>query len=468
MKTTFIGHASILTEVDGATIISDPWWRGPCFGAQWWLYPTPYCQAFDPQNIDYIYISHGHNDHFHPGTLKTFSRSARILVSESINLADAIREMGFKVSVIKNDEVYTLTERATCRIIKTHGHDTLMAISDGVETCINLNDALHSAPADVQQHFIAKLKSLYPRIDYVFCGYGVASHFPNCYIIPGKDAETTAAKRQQHFNRQWVSIIHGLNPRFGFPFAADVIFLENSLFWANEPTHNSERPTEIFQQAYPNSSTRVLDIAPGFVVENGEALIKVLRQKLCAGVLKNTQTEAIKRANCYAHVDETAITRVKNLLQKNIDLCQRYFSAFDQDYRFLIKCHNASHAIDITKNGADITLGTIAEDKLIKHDYDVIYTTRLSYLKLSLSTKYGHEILFVGSGGIFEYKDKRDVGRRLNKELMVMMERQEECPSSRDNQPPEIVLIAKRIIKKLLGIKDQDLYDLQQWTIFRQ
>ena len=41
MQITFIGHASILIETKGLRIISDPWWLGSCFGAQWWIYPPP-------------------------------------------------------------------------------------------------------------------------------------------------------------------------------------------------------------------------------------------------------------------------------------------------------------------------------------------------------------------------------------------------------------------------------------------
>ena len=39
MKISFVGHASILVEANGIGILSDPWWQGPCFGVQWWIYP---------------------------------------------------------------------------------------------------------------------------------------------------------------------------------------------------------------------------------------------------------------------------------------------------------------------------------------------------------------------------------------------------------------------------------------------
>ena len=52
MKITFVGNAGILVEAGGVLVLSDPWWRGPCFGAQWWGYPLPYVEALESRKID--------------------------------------------------------------------------------------------------------------------------------------------------------------------------------------------------------------------------------------------------------------------------------------------------------------------------------------------------------------------------------------------------------------------------------
>lgn len=97
MKITFIGHASILADANGLTILSDPWWRGPCFGAQWWPYPLPRVDAIENRRLDYVYISHGHHDHLHPGTLATLDKRAKVLMSARLDLAAGIRALGFEV-----------------------------------------------------------------------------------------------------------------------------------------------------------------------------------------------------------------------------------------------------------------------------------------------------------------------------------------------------------------------------------
>src|SRR5262245_57509844 len=174
MRVTFIGHASVLVESNGVSILSDPWWNGPCFGAQWWLHPEPCLAVVEQRRPDYIYISHGHHDHFHPSTLKLFDRQTTVLVARDSDLGPAIQAMGSPVRTVAPDEECHLGSGVRCRIIPTHADDTLMTVTDGRETFVNANDALHACPTAVQDRFIELLRRQYPRVDYLFCGYGVA------------------------------------------------------------------------------------------------------------------------------------------------------------------------------------------------------------------------------------------------------------------------------------------------------
>lgn len=468
MRISFIGHASILIECDGIRILSDPWWSGPCFGAQWWTYPPPFLTPIveDPK-IDFIYISHGHHDHCHPGTLKTLSRDATVLVSNTLDLADEVRGLGFPVLPIAPDQVYQLTGSASCRIVPSEGGDTLMAVSDAKEVCLNLNDAMHAAHPNTQDRIIGELKDLYPQLDYVFCGYGMASHFPNCYVIPEKDRERSAARRQAYFNRQWSSIIDRLEPRFGFPFAADVALLEDDLIWANEPVHNSERPVDAFRIDHPDSTTRVVDIAPGFIIEDGEIRDERVRETLGADYLRKEYADSIRRANSYGQVTPEAIQEVKELITSNVALCTDYLNEFSGDYHALIKFRNSPNAISIAKKGKAFIIQVIDTDEHNEIDYDLIMTTRLPYLRWSLSKKYGDEIIFVGSGAIFEYMRRDRVKAALHKELRVIVTLHDSAPKSRFGDSSPHVFHLKRFIKSMLGLQEKDLYGLDDWTVYR-
>lgn len=461
MKITFVGHASILVETGGVRILCDPWWRGPCFGAQWWTYPAPFTAPV-AEGIDYIYVSHGHHDHFHPGTLRTLPRTATGLVSASIGLAADFRQLGFNVVEIDDLTAHELGKGVRCRIIETHGADTLLAIEDGEEVCVNLNDALHAAPAPVQDEFIGRLRSLYPRIDYLFCGYGVASHFPNCYEIPGKDREATAARRQAYFTGQWSRIAAALAPRFAFPFAADVALLEHDLLWANLPTHNSRRPIDVFRARHPEATTTVIDIAPGFVIENGNVLREVLRAPMTVERLQAECRDGIARSNTYGPVGGEVFDEVLALLRANVARCEPYLREHRGDYRFLIRFRNFPQGIEVLKSGDEVALRPVqAADE---SGYELVYTTRLHYLRASLTSPFGHEILFVGSGGIFRYARARDAKRNLHRELAVLLAPQTQAPRSRFGTDPAWLHRFKRLARRWLGATTTDLYDLGFWT----
>lgn len=245
-------------------------------------------------------------------------------------------------------------------------------------------------------------KRFTPR-DYVFCGYDSASHFPNCCVIPGKDREATAARRQAHFNSQWARIVAGLSPKFAFPFAADVVFFEHDLFWSNEPVHNSQRPITAFARDYRGAATHVLDIAPGFTLENGEIKVMKLREELRG-------------------------EKLRKILAKNCDFCRDYLLEYRGDYRLLIRFRNGDRAIAVVRAGEKVSVQAVAVKGA--WDCDLVYTTRLAYLKWSLTTEYGYEILFVGSGGIFEYV-KAKPETHVHRELMVIVKKHETPPVSR-------------------------------------
>lgn len=467
MKVTFIGHAALLIEAGRLRILSDPWWQGPCFGRQWWLYPPAAIAAVDAAPVDYIYISHGHNDHFHRGTLRRFAKSTRILVSQALDLAPAIRSMGFEVIEIARDDVRDLGGGVQCRIIPTHGGDTLMTLTDGDEVCINANDALHAAPSDVQDRIVAELHRLHPKIDYLFCGYGIASHFPNCYVIPGKDNERTARDRQIYFNRAWARVVALIKPRFAFPFAADVIFLEPELFWANEVIHNFERPTDTFMATAGNTPTEAIDIAPGFSIAGGRIVADHRFKPVRGEEIRRHYAAALARhADRIAHETNDA-DALKADLDRNIARCLPYLAEYAGSYRFLLALKERSWALEIVKKGKTVST-RIVDARTANHGaYDITMTSSYAYLRRSLATRYGHETLFVGSGCLFEYADRARIGENLHRELMVLVSRHDAAPNSRFGDQPKWLFQTKRLAKRMLGRSEPDLYDLRRWTRFR-
>jgi L-ascorbate metabolism protein UlaG (beta-lactamase superfamily) len=74
MRITFIGHASLLIEANGLRILSGSLVERTVLRRAVVALSATVPQAIQNALVDYVYISHGHHDHFHPPSLKLFWR----------------------------------------------------------------------------------------------------------------------------------------------------------------------------------------------------------------------------------------------------------------------------------------------------------------------------------------------------------------------------------------------------------
>jgi hypothetical protein len=147
-----------------------------------------------------------------------------------------------------------------------------------------------------------------------------------------------------------------------------------------------------------------------------------------------------------------------------VALCLPYLRELSGDYRFLVQFRNLPTGIGIIKRGQHIEVTPITDAD--PDGFDVVYLTRLHYVRWSLTTEHGHEILFVGSGGIFHYRRASDAKRNLHRELAIVLRPQASSPSSRFGNNSRLMYAAKRFAKTLLGVQGSDLYDLAKWTVW--
>ena len=375
--------------------------------------------------------------------------------------------MDLEVIQLDPDEVRDLGDSVACQIMPTYGIDSLMIIKDRNEVCVNANDSLHSAPHSLQDRVTARIKALYPRIDYLFCAYGIASHFPNCYIIPGKDYVRTAENRQRYFNRQWAKIAKLLDPRFAFPFAADVVLLEPDLFWTNEPVHNSERPTSAFTSLYPGAATKVVDIGSGFALADGMIIEDMRFKPIRAAEVRSAYAAVISKYETQSERQTDGADLLKGALEHNIAVCRSFLCEYSGDYRFLLLLRDRTWALQIVKQRSEIDIGLVNADTVPHAEHDVILTSTFAYLRRSLTHDYGNEILFVGSGCLIEYTDRQRIKENLHEELTMLIAKRRGPPKSRYGDQPKWLFQIKSIVKAVLGRHEVDLYDLQAWTLFK-
>jgi UDP-MurNAc hydroxylase len=82
MRVTLVSDSCFLFEHAGIRILTDPWIGTPIAGGAWIQYPRPVIRPDQVGKLDYIFISHIHEDHCDLPTIRQLDRNARIILMD--------------------------------------------------------------------------------------------------------------------------------------------------------------------------------------------------------------------------------------------------------------------------------------------------------------------------------------------------------------------------------------------------
>jgi len=172
IKTTLIGHASMLIQSNKTTILTDPVWFDYLWEEVNVLCPSINLDISKIPPIDVLNISHRHQDHFDVRTLAHLSQNVTILKPKTLILVpkdniliDVLKELGFKNIRIVEDFVdisvgdATLTPTPSLNegdSFPEHG----LIVNDGEVTIWNQVDTV------VNPEIISLINKLYGGIDF--------------------------------------------------------------------------------------------------------------------------------------------------------------------------------------------------------------------------------------------------------------------------------------------------------------
>jgi len=244
MKITYHNSACVVIEDQGVKILCDPWLINGEFYGSWEIYPPYDFKSSEFEDIDYIYISHIHPDHFSSITLSSLNKKIPILIHKfhSSFLKNNIEKLGYKVIEIEHNKRTHLKKKIFINILaadncdpeicmkvfgcgvseKTFGStsiDTMCVIDNNEEVIVNTNDC----PLEIGQNSAQLIKNYYKNIDFLFVGYASAGAYPQCFRY---DEETKENKKQEVIKKFFVQTENYLNlfkPKFYMPFAGRYI-----------------------------------------------------------------------------------------------------------------------------------------------------------------------------------------------------------------------------------------------------
>lgn len=238
----FIANAcGIFTGKNGTQVLCDPWIVDGVFDGSWCHYPKLKTTNKDIQNVDAIYISHLHPDHFDDRNFDFKKDMPLIVLDHGPNfLIKKLTFLGYTNLIkIKNNETVNYREFKISMFSPFAKHnfhdakignliDSAMLIScDGI-SALNANDNTPTIESS------KSLKDKYGPITLAMINYNAAGPYPSCF-----DNLTESEKLIEHdriLERNFIhlkNITEAMSPKFLLPFAGSYV-LGGDLHYKNK------------------------------------------------------------------------------------------------------------------------------------------------------------------------------------------------------------------------------------------
>jgi len=232
VRFTFIGNAcGIFESSAGARLLCDPWIVDGVFEGSWFHYPPLRTTVDDLQNVDCIYVSHLHPDHYDQRAFD-FPRSTPVIVLDSKTpyLCRLLERKGFEniVPIASGDErqICTFNLRVFEPFCRHNFHDSeigslidsaLLVSADG-QMALNSNDNTPTPETgtEFQQRF--------GKLDLLMLNYNAAGPYPSCFSNLTTEQKRSESRRIIERNIAYgIDVIRAFAPRAVLPFAGSYV-----------------------------------------------------------------------------------------------------------------------------------------------------------------------------------------------------------------------------------------------------
>jgi UDP-MurNAc hydroxylase len=246
MNITYPGHANLFVRGTGVNFLCDPWLVGGYVNnASVWLYPPRRLSVEELPKIDFIYISHEHDDHCNILTQNELPQDIPIYILKMRHqnrvLYDRLLEMG-KTNIIMLDPWET-------RQINSNTKITIFPSDEGwvdSSCCIEHDGATlyHGNDNAINEDTQKKIASKF-NIDIAFLPYSGFGGFPAIYRFPVEVRDSLAEKKKNDIFEDFIQAVKNLKTKYAVPAAGDLVLVGEDIGWMNYYDRCS--PDEVYE-----------------------------------------------------------------------------------------------------------------------------------------------------------------------------------------------------------------------------
>ncbi len=230
IRVQYIYSACIKTVTPDVSILHDPWFTEGIYDGSWFHFPEVKDPCGSIGDVDFVYVSHIHPDHYDARFLREYFRRygvKPILIADHPcnHLAGKMRADGFEPTVLQDSLMIGST---TVRILpcctgslSDIDSAVILQYTDPVQrvhSVVNTNDMVFD------DRLRRTLKTMAGEVDILLCGFTGAGPYPQTYFDPADPTiMVEAEKKKLAFFARYQALVAVIGARVNIPFAGKYV-----------------------------------------------------------------------------------------------------------------------------------------------------------------------------------------------------------------------------------------------------